>query len=469
MKPIMKNKLFLILIVILMVACTAPNPASPTNPQIQAPAPTATLGQPSLAPTRILTVTLSPTPELPTVTPAAVTETPTAAFTATAVPSQAPVVAATSKFRGPVKITSIRMLDAANGWAIGLASSAAADQVLKTTDGGVSWQRVTPEQALLSAANPDRAGIAFFLDRQTAWVTYFDRQIGPRSQEDKIVYHTRDGGATWQPGEPLSFKDVEQEFYAPSQIAFADANHGWLLVHLGVGMMHDYFALFATGDGGGQWQRIVDPSVGNDSLPQSCYKAGFAFTDAQNGWMSGTCNGVAAGVYFYRTTDGGKNWVLVNLPAPGEKEDAFTNQEAACGALTPQFVSPKDGFVTVQCSFYSDQSQTALGWSYSTRDGGKSWSPQPLPSPYGSLKFISASEGWWLGRSKQELGTDNKIYVTQNGGKDWKALIKTIWTGEPEFIDGKIGWVVAKSGEETAFVKTNDGGISWQEMTPAVK
>jgi photosystem II stability/assembly factor-like uncharacterized protein len=464
MKPFLKHKLLLTLIVILLVSCSASNPEPTELEQIQAPAPTATLEQP---PTLAPTATVTPAP---TATLTAPTQAPTAAFTVTAVPTHAPQVAATSKSQSPVKITSIRMLDASNGWAIGLAPSAAQDQLLKTTDGGISWYLVTPDQAIKStAANPDRAGVAFFLDRQTAWVTYFDRQIGPRTPEDKIVYLTLDGGATWQASEPLSFKDVEQEFYAPSQIAFIDANHGWLLVHLGAGMMHDYFALFATSDGGHQWQRIVDPSLGNDSLPQSCYKAGFAFADAQNGWMAGTCGGVAAGVYFYRTTDGGKNWALVNLPAPADKKDAFTDQEAACGALTPQFVTAKDGFVVVQCNFFADKAQASSAWLYATGDGGKSWTMQPLPMPYGSPNFISTTEGWWLGRSKQELGKENKIFSTGSGGKDWRALSQMIWTGDPAFIDAKTGWIVAKLGEEVALVKTIDGGATWQEIVPAVK
>jgi photosystem II stability/assembly factor-like uncharacterized protein len=237
---------------------------------------------------------------------------------------------------------------------------------------------------------------------------------------------------------------------------------------MGVGMMHDYVAIFATTDGGQKWRRLVDPTTetGNNSLPQSCYKSGMAFIDAKNGWMAGSCMGVMSGIYFYRTSDVGTTWSLVGLPAPKEKPDIFTDQETACGALTPQFISATAGQVPVRCSFLKDN--TSQAWLYVTQDGGKTWASSPLPQPYGTMDSISLSDGWWLGRGQMDASTGNKLYITINGGQSWKELIKTIWDGQPDFIDARTGWVVAKAGNAIALVKTTDGGMTWQELKPVL-
>ena len=268
---------------------------------------------------------------------------------------------------------------------------------------------------------------------------------------------------------PWIFNNIEQEFYQPSQLYFVDTSTGWLLVHMGVGMMHDYVAIFGTTDGGQKWRRLVDPTAdtGKDSLPQSCYKSGMAFIDAKNGWMAGSCSGVMAGVYFYHTSDGGTTWSLVSLPAPKEKPDAFTNQQAGCGALSPQFVSTTAGMVPIQCVYF-DQNNTTQTWLYTTQDGGKTWASSLLPQPYGTMDFINPSGGWWLGRSQNDATSGSQFFLTTNGGQTWTALTKTIWNGQPDFIDAKTGWVVARAGDAFALVKTTDGGKTWQELKPVL-
>src|ERR1700687_383626 len=65
-------------------------------------------------------------------------------------------------------LTAIRMLDTRNGWAL------TASSVLKTTDGGLSWQDVTPANAGL-----DTSARGQFLNIQDAWIA-----IGPANQQE---------------------------------------------------------------------------------------------------------------------------------------------------------------------------------------------------------------------------------------------------------------------------------------------
>jgi photosystem II stability/assembly factor-like uncharacterized protein len=82
-------------------------------------------------------------------------------------------------------------------------------------------------------------------------------------------------------------------------------------------MSHDYVVLYRSIDGGATWERLLDP----DNAVQACYKTGMLFTSAQEGWLTGTCSGVAAGVWLYRTGDGGVTWQPVQLPAPESRPD----------------------------------------------------------------------------------------------------------------------------------------------------
>ena len=129
-----------------------------------------------------------------------------------------------------------------------------------------------------------------------------------------MIWSTTDGGKTWIGSSPLDLTNVNMEFFKPSDIDFSDTQHGWIMIHVGNGMMHDYVTIFNTIDGGKSWNKVVDPT--QQSLPQGCYKNGIVFLDASAGWVAGDCQGVQSGVYFYKTNDSGQTWTTQTLPAP---------------------------------------------------------------------------------------------------------------------------------------------------------
>ena len=50
------------------------------------------------------------------------------------------------------------------------------------------------------------------------------------------------------------------EFFSPGYFSFPDKRNGWLLVHGGAGMSHDYIYVYGTVDGGASWFSQVDPN-----------------------------------------------------------------------------------------------------------------------------------------------------------------------------------------------------------------
>jgi photosystem II stability/assembly factor-like uncharacterized protein len=343
------------------------------------------------------------------------------------------------------------MVDSSIGWGIGR-TAGSADRLVKTRDGGTTWADVTPSQAI-QAGNAQTTALGSFKNTNQAWAIY-SSQTGGGSSAPKVVWRTQDGGLSWQSSQPLDVSGLDENFW-PSHLQFVDDQNGWLLVHVGVGMNHDYVALYQSTDGGASWRRLLDPY--NDGGIQSCSKNAMLFTDAGHGWLTGTCNGVAAGVLLFRTVDGGHTWEAVNLPPPSGQASLFTDIGVECGSEYPVFLTPQVGFLAVRCSHFAQNPADMLAFLYATRDGGDTW--KTVPYPGGALYFFDDQTG---------LATGEEIYKTEDGGGSWTKISIVSWEGAFTFPDEGHGWAVARSDDQVALVSSQDGGQYWTLLEPVL-
>jgi photosystem II stability/assembly factor-like uncharacterized protein len=414
-----------------------------------------------------------PAPSLATIIPtshpqAAIQASPTL-LPPTAAPTLAPTATLTPNPNAGKNVTikTIKMLDPQHGWALGPIAGKSSDSILFTQDGGLTWKDVSPAQ--VSGPTNIRAQ-AFFLNASQAWTIYHDQD--PQSGSGPVtVWHTADGGQIWKPSQDIALDNsVQMDFFSPSQLGFSDPLNGWLLVHLGAGMSHDYVAVFTSRDGGQTWQAVVDPNL--DNLNMSCDKSGVTFLNSASAWAAGNCQGVAPILYLYRSGDAGHTWEQVELPSPAGTTNLFQSDTAACGATPIVFVSDQDGNFVVQC--YSAQNSQTNQWLYSTHDRGQNWSSQPLPAPFGSVDFIDPSTAWMVGSTSSDDVKGSKVYFTHDGGQSWTALSIVNWSGTPDFVDPQTGWVIATSGNNASgnlasvLVKSTNGGKSWKELKPKI-
>lgn len=219
----------IILMTILLAACSGPGAATPTVP------PTAPLraidntATPLPATTRVAP-TLAPTP--PTIQPSV--PGPAAGNIAACGIRPIPPSTVTSTPRmGPAQ-----MVTATIGWAtaVGRLNDFS---IVRTTDGGGHWQSVTPPGIW-----DHLAGEAAFLGESNAWVILLlDDAPTPPTSARIVILATHDGGRSWQCGEPFVPGGI------PKQLMFADSRHGSLVVE-GV-------ATFVTDDGGLHWARAA--------------------------------------------------------------------------------------------------------------------------------------------------------------------------------------------------------------------
>lgn len=427
------------------------------------------LAQTTSTPLPIATVTPGLPPPTVTAVPPTSTPVPAASESPVATDTPAPTTSdVIPHFNAGqnVTITSIRMFDPNHGWGIGGTGGPTGDHVLRTDDSGVHWRDVTPPQPG-SGGDTAVQAVGYFLDSNTAWVSYAE-PVTPLTPDKALLWRTQDGGETWA----SSQLDIGTtfEFFAPSQIQFLDAHTGWLLVHEGVGMNHDYVSIFNTTDGGGTWTRIVDPEQPN--LSMSCSKTGITFVSAQMGWVTGDCNGVAAGVYFYRTTDGGATWTEVVPPPPADTPDLFTRQDDACGAAPLSTVTPPTDWVTITCQFLASPGTPQQHLLYRTGDGGQTWqliSALPFFGGNGSIQLFPDASGLALGAHESRGDPPYTVYSTQDAGKTWTKISDVNWLGQLEFVNPQTSWVVATDAAgDVALVQSFDGGRTWKQLTPTI-
>jgi photosystem II stability/assembly factor-like uncharacterized protein len=273
----------------------------------------------------------------------------------------------------------------------------------------------------------------------------------PPPLQAPVVWRTLDGGQTWTTSQQLAISGGES-YFVPENFFFINPLQGWLLVHVGAGMSHDYSNLYATSDGGITWQRLIDPyGMGLQSL----HNTGIAFADSQFGWVTKDNLAVMPGTFLEQTNDGGLTWENIFLPTPPEVD--WFKEMIQCETLSPTFPEPEVAVVLVNCHTFDDR---IYNYVYRTTDRGETWQSLPLSTSAQSLVFINSEFGWALGRD---------IYQSTDGGLNWVKVKSVNWDGQFSFVDEITGWAVARADDAVALVFTQDGGQTWQQLTPTTQ
>jgi len=239
--------------------------------------------------------------------------------------------------------------------------------VLKTTDGGSTWQSV------LNQGFPYYYYGVHAFDEQTVIITGFQNQTG-----EGILRWTDDGGVTWGSIVSLPAPTYFDWLYC---VEFADADRGVI-----------------QGWGGGIWYTTNGGRTAADwtfVAPTNNWWAGtFTFLPDGRVWMTGYDN--------FRSTDGGANWAPI--------ADADPLFDGPNGMLASGKGLIGGGTI----------SPTVSGWIYSTTDGGDSWSPAPVSTPPYPVRAL-----FWLGEDRAWAACGNYyssvggIWGSTDGGATW--------------------------------------------------
>lgn len=272
------------------------------------------------------------------------------------------------------------------GWVCGFNSA-----VLRTTDGGQTWQGVT-----LSGENLQLESIHFV-----------NTTVGYTSGGGQIL-RTTDGGQTWVDVSPSS---VIGGTFSLWGCYFVSPDTG---VVIGGGCAGDSQNFYRTTDGGQTWS-VYRTNIQNVGM-----------TDAL--LFSGTGQGYASGSgTVWETLNGGQTWALLFITGTRDWQEEITN-------IGSTFLLPVSGSA---CG-----GDETVGGMRMTVDNGQSWRRYLANANMYGAFLLDSMRGW-------VCGGKGSAYYTPDGGKLWRKLdcginptddLDDIW-----FINDSLGWVVGNS------------------------
>lgn len=220
--------------------------------------------------------------------------------------------------------------------------------IVRTTDGGKTWQTVTPP--------PDTQKLDFrdidAVDANTAYVL----SIGPG--EASRIFKTSDGGKTWA----TQFVNRDEKAFYDAMV-FWDARRGVAVSD----SVDGRFVLLLTTDGGATWAPApaagLPPALPNEgafaasgtnlTVPTTGAKG-----DGKHVWLG---TGAAATARVLRSSDGGRTWAVAATPLPAG---------ASAGIFSVAFRDARHGVIVG--GDYKNEAGAVDNVAV-TSDGGATW------------------------------------------------------------------------------------------------
>ncbi len=258
--------------------------------------------------------------------------------------------------------------------------------MLRTLDGGRSWERTSPPDT----ASLELRDIEAFDSRHAVVMS-----IGPGDQSR--LFRTSDGGVHWvetyRNSEPAAFFDC---------LAFFDDRHGLVLSD----PVDGKFRVLSTSDGGRSW--TVLPA---DGMP-AALDGEFAFA------ASGQCISVSGSRDAWIATGGGARARVLHSADRGRTwavADTVLASNPSAGVFATAFRDSRRGIAVGGDYAVPDGAVDALG---TTRDGGRTWQ-KPTDAPKGYRSGVS----WYplIPSAAIAVGPTGSDY-TLDEGRHWRAF-----------------------------------------------
>src|ERR1044072_7293114 len=271
-------------------------------------------------------------------------------------------------------------------WASGSGST-----VLRTVNGGQTWQKLTVTDDALDFRDVDA------IDAQTAYILSIGN--GPASR----IYKTTDAGKTWK----LQFENDDEKAFLDA-MSFWDANHGIVFGD----SVDKKFYILTTADGGNTWTRVSPESLPPAQENEGAFAASgtnIAVFGKSHAWIG---TGAAAKSRVLHTADGGHTWQVADPPLASGP---------SVGIFSIAFRDEKHGVVAG--GDYRKESE-AIDNLAITNDGGTTWTLVKGLSGFRSVvAYVPGTKTLIaIGPSGSDYSTDDGRTWTTINGPDRKSV-----------------------------------------------
>ena len=391
------------------------------------------------------------------------------------------------------------------GWIAG-----GCDLLLKTEDGGQSWQN-------LPQGDSSYFRLIDFVNDTAGWAV-----CGRFGSDDEKILKTTDGGVTWETKKIIPDIDINRV-----DILFAiDAGTFYTLLR----KSGEAYILKAS-EGGDNWEKITLNN--QDRHYYSCW-----FFNKDSGLVAGGMSGDQHGALLLRTYDGGRTWLEKTNPDLWPIDNLYFIDDSTGFCVTTRLISKtlyktENAFRTWptrivlssqagarvrtyaainhstiyaivynphQFTGYTDdyilkstdggrswETKYALNWGvnkiyfsttqlgimisspwpfgvniFRTSDGGDSWTQPLLTYPFNDVQFKSKEDGIACGGHYGAHFQAGNVFVTHDGGRTWSVRLNTSnEVNACQFIGDTVGMVLAGG----LIGRTFTGGETWATDT----
>lgn len=268
-------------------------------------------------------------------------------------------------------------------WASGSNST-----VLRTTDGGTTWQKVTVTSDKLDFRDIDA------VDAQTAYVLAIGNGDASR------IYKTTDSGATWT----LQFKNDDPKGFYDS-MSFWDRDHGIVIGD----SIDGQFCILTTDNGGQSWKRVPAAALAPAQSNEGAFAASgtnIALVGTSHAWIA---TGGASKSRVLRTSDRGRSWKIAETPI---------SAGSSAGAFSIAFRDARHGVIVG--GDYTKEGEAVENLAL-TNDGGITWTLGKGLSGYRSVVAYVPGRGGSKTSSIVAVGPSGTDYSTDDGNS-WQQI-----------------------------------------------
>lgn len=293
-------------------------------------------------------------------------------------------------------------------------------------------------------------------------VWFADKQEGWAAGDHGVVWHTIDGGKTWELQRTGTRASLRALHFLSPYIGYAAGR---------VDLPHDagsHGVVLRTDDGGATWTELTATTLpGLNAVRFTDENHGVAFGDGTDGFPTGA----------FATADGGKSWAAIAGPRAGSWTCAAATAAGSgiVGGVWGKLMLLRDGKLTAPDldplgnravrGVVADGTRAVAvadgGRVLTSATGGAKWGFATLPIPQAAADGVdfrcvaaSGNHVWAAGRP------GSVVFHSPDFGKSWDAQP----TGHPvplnavAMADAQTGWAVGDLG---TILGTANGGKTW--------